>query len=229
MDCGNPPPSIFSKNYQAGCLSFELTANKQKIICNSGYGKYLSPKLKSLSRSTAAHSTLYLNDTSSCTFQKNESINKIYGNLLLQKHKIIRKDLVEDKEFYYISASHNGYEKRFGYIHRRSIKISKKEDKIFGIDELKKTKNNSNSLIYFVRFHIYPDTKIVKTKAGNSVIISLSNGDGWILESKTNNLEIEKNIYLGNKNKISNNESISISGKINDETVSINWEIKKSN
>ena len=229
MDCGNPPPSIFSKNYQAGCLSFELTANKQKIICNSGYGKYLSPKLKSLSRSTAAHSTLYLNDTSSCTFQKNESINKIYGNLLLQKHKIIRKDLVEDKEFYYISASHNGYEKRFGYIHRRSIKISKKEEKIFGIDELKKTKNNSNSLIYFVRFHIYPDTKIVKTKAGNSVIISLSNGDGWILESKTNNLEIEKNIYLGNKNKISNNESISISGKINDETVSINWEIKKSN
>ena len=229
MDCGDPPPSIFSKNYQAGCLSFELTANKQKIICNSGYGKYLSPKLKSLSRSTAAHSTLYLNDTSSCTFQKNESINKIYGNLLLQKHKIIRKDLVEDKEFYYISASHNGYEKRFGYIHRRSIKISKKEDKIFGIDELKKTKNNSNSLIYFVRFHIYPDTKIVKTKAGNSVIISLSNGDGWILESKTNNLEIEKNIYLGNKNKISNNESISISGKINDETVSINWEIKKSN
>ena len=31
------------------------------------------PKLTSLSRSTAAHSTLYINDTSSCTFQKNKT------------------------------------------------------------------------------------------------------------------------------------------------------------
>jgi len=57
IDCGNPPHNNFAKYYQAGCLSFELISNKQKIICNSGYGKYLSPKLTSLSRSTAAHST----------------------------------------------------------------------------------------------------------------------------------------------------------------------------
>ena len=59
IDCGNPPPNNFAKYYQAGCLAFELISNKQKVICNSGYGKYLSPKLTSLSRSTAAHSTLY--------------------------------------------------------------------------------------------------------------------------------------------------------------------------
>ena len=53
------------------------------------------------------------------------------------------------------------------------------------------TKNYSNSLNYFIRFHIYPDTKIIKTKAGNSVLISLSNGEGWLLKSKTNNFEIE--------------------------------------
>ena len=78
IDCGNPPPNNFSKYYQAGCLAFELISNKQKVICNSGYGKYLSTKLSSLSRSTAAHSTLYINDTSSSIFQKNLSINKVY-------------------------------------------------------------------------------------------------------------------------------------------------------
>ena len=227
IDCGNPPSNNFAKYYQAGCLSFELISNKIKVICNSGYGKYLSPKLTSLSRSTAAHSTLYLNDTSSCIFQKNKSINKVYGNSLIEKHKIISKNYTEDEKYYSISASHNGYEKRFGYIHKRSIKISKKEDKIFGQDELKRTKNYSNSLIYFIRFHIYPDTKIVKTKAGNSVIISLSNGEGWLLQSKTNNFQIEKNIFLGNKNKIMNNESASISGYINEEIISVKWEIEK--
>jgi len=229
IDCGNPPPNNFAKYYQAGCLSFELIANKQKVICNSGYGKYLSTKLTTLSRSTAAHSTLYINDTSSCIFQKNKFIIKVYGNSLIKKHKVINKTYTEDKNFYSIAASHNGYEKKFGYIHTRSIKISKKEDKIFGQDELKKTKNYSNSLIYFIRFHIYPNTKIVKTKAGNSILISLSNGEGWLLQSKTNDFEIEKNIFLGNKNKIINNESVSISGNINEEIISIKWEIERVN
>ena len=227
IDCGNPPTNSFAKYYQAGCLAFELNSNKQKIICNSGYGKYLSSTFTSLSRSTAAHSTLYINDTSSSLFQKNKLINKVYGNSLTQKHKIISKYYKEDKDFYSISASHNGYEKKFGYIHKRSIKILKKKDKIFGNDELKKNKQYLNPLIYFVRFYIYPDTKIVKTKAGNSILISLSNGEGWLLESETNNFRIEKSIFLGNKNRIINNESIYTSGKINKEFVSIKWTIER--
>jgi len=203
MDCGNPPPENFVKNYQAGCLSFELISNKQKIICNSGYGKYFSSKLSSLSRSTAAHSTLHLNNTSSCIFQKNEIINKIFGNSLLEKHKIMEKNYTESKDFYSISASHNGYEKKFGYIHKRSVKIFKNEDKILGIDELKKTKKNFNSVMYSIRFHIYPNIKAVKTKGGNSVLISLPNGEGWLLRSYESVFNIEKNIFFGNKKKYS--------------------------
>jgi uncharacterized heparinase superfamily protein len=227
IDCGNPPANNFTKNYQAGCLAFELISNKQKIICNSGYGKYLSQKLTTLSCSTAAHSTLYLNNTSSCIFQKNKLVNKAYGNSVLQKHKVISKNYTNDKDFYSIAAAHNGYEKKFGYIHTRSIKILKKEDKIFGQDELKKTKSYVNSLNYFVRFHIYPETKIVKTKAGNSILISLSNGEGWLLQCETNDFAIEKNIFLGNKNKIINNESVVISGNSNKEIITIKWLIEK--
>ena len=86
-----------------------------------------------------------------------------------------------------------------------------------------------NSIIFSVRFHIYPDNKIIKTKAGNSILISLPNGEGWILQSDANDFNIEKNIFLGNKNKIINNESVSISGNINKEIVSIKWEIERVN
>ena len=227
IDCGNPPANTFAKNYQAGCLAFELISNKQKVICNSGYGKYFSSKFSLLSRSTAAHSTLYINDTSSCIFQKNRFINKVYGNSLVHKHRIIKKNYTDDKDFYFITASRNGYEKKFGYIHTRSIKILKNEDKILGYDELKKTKKNSSLLNYSVRFHVYPDTKVVKTIAGNSVLISLSNGEGWSLASETNHFQIEKNIFLGNKNRIINNESVSISGKLTEEIVTLKWAIKR--
>ena len=50
-------------------------------------------------------------------------------------------------------------------------------------------------------------------------MISLPNGEGWLLQSKTSNFEIEKNIFLGNKNKIINNESVSISKYLNEEVV----------
>jgi len=227
IDCGNPPPNNFSKYYQAGCLSFELISNKQKIICNSGYRKYASDSVNLLSRTTAAHSTLYINDTSSCEFQKNSSILKVYGNSLVNKHKIINKSYVEDKNFYSIVGAHNGYEKKFGCIHTRLIKISKKEDIVLGTDEVKKNKNYLGPLIYFIRFHIYPGTKIVKTKGGNSILISLSNGGGWLLQSTTNDLKIEKSIFFANKNKIINNESVCISGAINEEIISIKWKIKR--
>ena len=229
IDCGNPPPNNFLKNYQAGCLSFELISNKQKIICNSGYGKNLPLKLNVLSRSTAAHSTLYINDTSSCAFKKNKFINKIYGNSLVEKHKVISKNYTENKNLYSIIASHNGFEKRFGYIHSRSIKILKNEDKIFGLDELKKSKNCSYSLYFFIRFHLYPNTKIVKTQSGNSALISLPNGEGWLLQTQNNEVKIEKDIFFGNKNKIINNESISISGNINKDIIEVKWSIERIN
>ena len=39
--------------------------------------------------------------------------------------------------------------------------------------------------------------------------------------------EIEKNIFLGKKNKIINNESVYISGNIDKEIISIKWEVEK--
>ena len=63
--------------------------------------------------------------------------------------------------------------------------------------------------------------------AGNSILISLPNGDGWSLLSETNNFEIEKNIFLGKKSRIINNESIFISGKMNGEIILIKWIIER--
>ena len=63
--------------------------------------------------------------------------------------------------------------------------------------------------------------------AKNSVLISLSNREGWSLLSETNNFNIEKNIFLGNKNKIINNECVFISGNIDKEIVSVKWKIER--
>ena len=125
MDIGSSPDFKYSKKYQSGCLSFEITSNKEKLICNLGFDINKNNKIKLLSRSTAAHSTLYLNNHSSCIFRTSYPFKIHHENRLREGLKIVKKKIVSEKDFENIIASHNGYQNRYGYIHERSIKFIK--------------------------------------------------------------------------------------------------------
>ena len=56
FDVGSPPDKNFSKNYQAGPLSFEYFLDGDKIITNCGFGNNISPKAELISRLTASQS-----------------------------------------------------------------------------------------------------------------------------------------------------------------------------
>ena len=226
FDVGEPPENNFSSSYQAGVLSFELSYNSFKIICNSGYGKKISKNLALLSRNTAAHSALYLENQSPVIFQKNKIINKIYGNSLSQSFKIKEKNINENENEFILNGRHNGYEKKFGYSHKRTLKILKKDFLIIGNDVLERISDTKNNVQYFIRFHIYPGSKIVKTKGGDAILIKINNGEGLLFKSNDNKVEIEKSVFLGGKNII-NNECILISGIASEKKTSINWKIEK--
>ncbi len=226
MDIGNSPDFKYSKKYQSGCLSFEITSNEEKLICNLGFAINKSNKIKLLSRSTAAHSTLYLNNHSSCIFSKIYP-SKIYReNELREGLKIVNKKIESEKNFENIIASHNGYQSRYGYIHERSIKFLKKEKIFLGTDNLIKN-NKASNISYGIRFHIYPGIKIVKTQNSQSILLSLKNGEGWKFSCHNKEVLIEKGIYLGNKNKIIENENIYIPGMTNGENQMIQWSFEK--
>ena len=74
MDVGSSPDKKFSSDYQAGALSFEIISSGKKLICNSGYYQNFKHQLNELSKSSAVHSTLILDDRSSCKFIKNPKL-----------------------------------------------------------------------------------------------------------------------------------------------------------
>ena len=226
MDVGNSPDFKYSKKYQSGCLSFEINSNGEKLICNLGFDINKNNKIKLLSRTTAAHSTLYLNNHSSCIFRTSDPFRIHQENMLRKGLKITKKKIVSEKDFENIIASHNGYQNRYGYIHERSIKFIKKEKIFLGIDNLIKNKKASN-ISYGIRFHIYPGIKIVKTQNSQSILLSLKNGEGWKFSCYNKEVLIEKGIYLGNKNKIIENENIYILGMTNGENQIIEWSFEK--
>ena len=75
MDIGSSPEKKFSSNYQSGALSFEIISNGKKLICNSGYFQNFNHQLNELSKSSAVHSTLILDNRSSCKFTKTSNLN----------------------------------------------------------------------------------------------------------------------------------------------------------
>jgi uncharacterized heparinase superfamily protein len=68
MDTGRPPPTSYSVNAHAGCLSFEMSVGRQRLIVNCGAPGVEAVPMRRMARTTAAHSTVTLNDTSSVDF-----------------------------------------------------------------------------------------------------------------------------------------------------------------
>ena len=87
LDAGFSPTQKFSNHYQSGALSFEITSNGKKLISNCGYYNKKNIKLNELSKSTAAHNSLTIDDHSSCKFRKIKNIHCLYALLVFHFQK----------------------------------------------------------------------------------------------------------------------------------------------
>ena len=224
FDVGSPPPKRFSSYYQSGPLSFEYSSDSHKIITNCGFGSLISKKGEFLSRLTSAQSTLCLNDYSVVEFEKNKLINEAFGTSIKNSFKVydITHEVREGETS--SQATHDAYEKKFGYVHKRKIKL-KKDGNLEGVDELIKKKGNTN-IDFSIRFHLYPDISAVQTISGDSILIQVKKNKPLFFSSVGNKITLEKSLFFG-RNKILNNFCITISGKTNAEDTIINWNIKK--
>ncbi len=227
FDTGEPPIFKYSKDYQSGPLSFEYFSDDSKIITNCGYGRRISNKTKLISKFTSAQSTLCLDDTSVVKFQKSNLINKAYGSAISNTFKTFDIIRSENKTEYFVTATHNAYLNKYGYLHKREIKVLKKDGTVFGTDTLIKKKEFSESTDFSIRFHIYPGINVVKTVSGKSILLQVNKNKSWILLSDSHSLEIETGLFMG-RNKVLNNSCAVIYGNTNNEDTNIKWELKKS-
>ena len=221
MDIGGSPTNNFSKFYQSGALSFEVFSNGKKLITNSGYFSNNKNKLNKISKSTALQSTLSIEDHSSCDYRKLDKSNLIVDKSI----HIIKKNLVFEDNYWKISGSHNGYQKKFQTIHEREIEFYPEQIKFIGFDKLLR-KDNSREIKFDIRFHLEPNSKVMKTQDNKSILIELED-EGWKFSCDNFDINIDNGLYLGNKNSYKDNQNICISGISKDDSQIIKWEITK--
>jgi uncharacterized heparinase superfamily protein len=219
MDTGSPPISKYTKDYQSGALSFEIISNGKKLISNCGYYNKYHNKLNHLSKSSAVHSTLIIDDNSSCKFTKVKNSWLIHRSL-----KILKKSSIFEKNYWKINASHDGYLKKYHSIHEREIEFYPEQMTFIGTDKIIKKTNHSYK--FDIRFHMEPNVKLMQTQDNKTILIKLDD-EGWKFTCEKYDINIDNGLYFGNKNLYSENQNIFISGISGSQTESIKWEIKK--
>jgi len=220
MDVGPSPSSKFSSKYQSGALSFEISSNGKKLISNCGHCNSKNNKLTELSKSTATHSTLVIDDDSSCHYKKNDKNYLIDDGL-----KILKKNIVFEQNYWKINASHDGYQKKYNMIHEREIEFYPEQFKFVGTDKILNKKKNLN-IQFDIRFHLEPQIKLMKTQDNKTILIGLE-GEGWKFTCDNYDINIDNGLYFGNKNSYRQNQNIFISGITSNQNENIIWQLSK--
>jgi len=200
IDTGKAHSRQASGTVNAGCLSFEMSSGLSRIIVNCGAPDPVFDRLYLLARSSAAHSTAVLNDTSSCRFEKyavgirgekariSDGINQV---------SVVRRSVAAGEQ---VRAFHDGYQTLFGLLHERTVFLADDGSSIHGTDRFVEpdgvTGANQRSDCIALRFHLHPDVTAVKNEDNISISISSSGGEEWKFSCVDARIDLEDSIYF---------------------------------
>jgi uncharacterized heparinase superfamily protein len=184
VDCGVPPAPGLDRLSHAGTLSMELSIGRERMIVNCGGFPAGASQWRDAARVTAAHSTLVIADV-------NSSELKLDG--LGRRPITVEAQRQEANGAHWLEASHDGWKKLFGAVHRRRLYLAESGDDIRGEDAIEAPTPQPFTL----RFHLHPEVNASLQQDGEAVLLRLRSGGGWRLRADGARMTLEESIYLG--------------------------------
>src|SRR5262249_37890249 len=199
MDAGRPPPMAVSQEAHAGCLSFELSAKQNRIVVNCGLPVAGREGWRQVARPTAAHSTVTLNDTSSCRFIEAGPIRRmLYGTPMIAGPREVAVAREEQGDAIVVRASHDGYADIFNVIHERVLVLSADGRRLDGEDLFTPARGAAvpaDRDQFAVRFHLHPSVKANRLSHGHSAMLAMPNKEGWTFSPCADRVETGEALY----------------------------------
>jgi uncharacterized heparinase superfamily protein len=221
MDCGGPPPGTYSTRAHAASLAFEFSSGVHRIVVNCGTEKDASARWNGALRSTAAHSTVTLADTSMQPILAPGFVQNLLGPRLIASSTLPETNRRETAHGWRVEASHRYYIPDFGVMHGRELTLSPRGTKLTGCDYLlPEPSRNGEGVPFAARFHIHPDTRMSTSLSGD-ILLKLPNGEGWRFRHGGSAV-IEESVYAGHGGS-RRSEQIVLGGEVKDKPVEIAW------
>lgn len=201
-DVGPPPLPELSNEAHAGCLSFELSSGTHLVIVNCGAPGPADRDWRLNARSTLSHSTVVVNNASSSRLLQKADLERKLGAPPLVEPSIVEARLTpNDDGSLELTASHNGYQDRFGIVHARRIRLSAQGDRIDGSDRLfdparSQSWKGRRGMTFSIHFHSHPSNRVMRGPEAGQALIELPNGEVWGIAAQGAELGFEESLYL---------------------------------
>jgi uncharacterized heparinase superfamily protein len=226
IDAAPPPPQKIAEQGSASTLAFELSDGGQRLIVNCGgpgpLPTDLPEELVQGLRTTAAHSTTVLADTNSTNILANGSLGKGVEDVTI--------DRSEDNDASRLEATHDGYVRAFGLVHKRSLMLGNDGKELRGADQLmpKGRKKIRESAPYAVRFHLAPGVEATVTADGMGAILRSRGAPPWNFRCRGGNLTTEESLWIDGRGQPHRTTQLVSVGEVSALGGEIGWTFRRA-
>ncbi|MBK8456378.1 MAG: heparinase II/III family protein [Phyllobacteriaceae bacterium] len=196
-DTGAPPQPEFAGAAHAGCLAFELSSGCDVFVVNAGVCSHGPAEWRPLARSTAAHSTVTLADTSSARFALSGRAGEMFGAPLVGGPRTVTVERRDRSGVQSFRADHDGYARNFGVAHERTLALSADGVSLSGIDRFPDAAPGSAAapVDAALRFHLHPDVGVWRDADGR-VVLAAPEGDSWAFACADLTPMVEESLFF---------------------------------
>lgn len=231
-DAGPPPPAGLAARAHAGCLSFELSHDRHRIVVNCGDTTHDNGDWIAVARTTAAHSTATINDCPSGRIRSGWLARRLFAGAVLDGPRAVAVDRQDGPAGTIVEAGHDGYRRRFGLIHSRRLYLSEDGRDLRGEDAFERCRDRFrlgavSARRYTLRFHLHPGVRATASKDGDSILLLLPNHVGWRFTAAGGAIGLEESVYLGEGGPPRRSQQIVVVGAVTDKAV-VKWALKKA-
>jgi uncharacterized heparinase superfamily protein len=226
LDAAPPPPPKIVDQGSASTLAFELSDGAQRLVVNCGGPGLLPTDLPAALiaglRTTAAHSTLVLADTNSTNILADGSLGKGVEDVTI--------DRTEDNDASRLEASHDGYVRAFGLVHKRSLMLGNDGKELRGADQLiaKGRKKIRESAPYAVRFHLAPGIEVTITADGMGAILRSKGAPPWNFRCRGGSLTTEEGLWIDGRGEPHRTIQLAVVGEVSSLGGEIGWQFRRT-
>ncbi|QNN64843.1 heparinase II/III-family protein [Sphingomonas rhizophila] len=173
-------------------------------------------------RTTAAHSTLILDDTNSTAILPDGSLGRGVTDVVL--------DRSEDNDSSRIEASHDGYVRSFGLIHQRRLSLGNDGKEIRGEDKLipKGRRKIKEAAPFAIRFHLAPGIEATVTADGMGAILRSPGAPPWNFRCRGAMLVVEESLVIDGHGQPVGSLQLVIVGEVSGVGGDIGWQFRRS-
>ncbi len=173
-----------------------MSSGRHRLIVNCGVSGWASEGWRQVARSTAAHSTAGMEDSSSCRFLTEKPFTGWLGTPILTGPTSVPVNREEDAMGTRVTASHDGYAHRYNVLHERDIRLSSDGSVLDGIDLFSTLGALTHHDHFTIRFHLHPLIKPSLLRAGTAALLMAPDGEAWEFNASGAELALEESVYL---------------------------------